>query len=130
MTDIRDLIGVPYRPHGRGMDGMDCYGLAIEVLRRNGIELADVFYESTDTGSNLRTAEVIRRGLPLERLERPEELCLVDIAMSGGGTSHVGVYIGGGMFVHSMRDVGVCVQSVARYSGRIRGYYRVSGYDS
>lgn len=125
MTGIRDLVGVPFRTHGRGMDGMDCYGVAIEVLRRGGVELPDVFYDSTDGGSNERTAEIIRRGLPLERLEGPEEMCLVDIAMSGGGTSHVGVCIGGGQFIHATRDLGVCVQSLSEYRKRIRGYYRV-----
>lgn len=42
MIYYEDLLGVPYRRRGRGMDGMDCYGLAIECCRRAGMELGDM----------------------------------------------------------------------------------------
>ena len=31
LLDIDDLLGVPYKVHGRGPDSYDCYGLVIEV---------------------------------------------------------------------------------------------------
>ena len=41
-----DLIGVPYKERGRGLGGMDCYGLAIECCARMGKRLRDVWYDS------------------------------------------------------------------------------------
>ena len=44
-----DLLGTKFKVHGRSKEeGFDCYGLAIEVLRRNGIELKDAFYKDLD----------------------------------------------------------------------------------
>lgn len=125
MIDVRDLVGIPFKTHGRGKDGMDCYGVAIEVLRRNDIDLPDVFYDKTDGVSNEKTAELIKEGLPLERIEKPEELCLVDISVTGNSTSHVGVYVGQGYFIHATRNLGVCMQKLSRYENRIKAYYRV-----
>ena len=37
MIDVSDLIGVPFVNHGRDIhDGLDCYGLVMEVFRRYG----------------------------------------------------------------------------------------------
>ena len=37
-----DLLAVPFRLNGRDMDGMDCYGICIEMCRRNGKLLKDI----------------------------------------------------------------------------------------
>lgn len=114
MTALRDLVGVPYRAHGRGMGGMDCYGLAIEVLRRNGIVLRDVWAEA-DCGAFVDAVP----------LPTPEPLCIVEIGM--GNAHHVGVYIGNGRIVHARPDAGVVIEPLSHFSARIRGYYRVNG---
>lgn len=58
LVSYRDLIGVPYKVHGRSIeDGLDCYGLAIEVLRRNGIRLDDVIYSDNDEDTKSRLYE-------------------------------------------------------------------------
>lgn len=37
-----DLLNVPYKAGGRTKDGLDCYGLVIEMCRRSGKELRDL----------------------------------------------------------------------------------------
>ena len=55
-----DLLGVRFKVHGRNKkEGFDCYGLAIEVLRRNGIILKDVFYDNLDVVRDRREEEVL-----------------------------------------------------------------------
>ena len=49
---VKDLIGIPYKDHGRDFSGMDCYGIAIEVLKRFGKNLPDVFYDKTSIENN------------------------------------------------------------------------------
>ena len=46
---IDDLIGVRFKNHGRSVEeGFDCYGLAIEVSKRLGHNLRDLWYERAD----------------------------------------------------------------------------------
>lgn len=116
-----DLIGVKYRPHGRSKkDGFDCYGLVIEVLRRNGKELPDLYYKSLKVNNDF----VMQFDLHTERIDKPEENCLIEM-MSYGQPGHIGVYIGEGLMIHSTTSKGVCIEQVRHYSGKIRGYYRV-----
>ena len=35
-------IGIPYKRRGRGMDGMDCWGLLISVMEEHGIEVPEL----------------------------------------------------------------------------------------
>lgn len=46
--DWSDLVGVPYRHHGRSLDGTDCYGLVIEFERRLGRDMLDLDYGFAD----------------------------------------------------------------------------------
>lgn len=36
-----DLLTVPFKKRGRGCDGMDCYGLVMECVKRDGKGLRD-----------------------------------------------------------------------------------------
>jgi cell wall-associated NlpC family hydrolase len=37
---------------------------------------------------------------------------------------HIGLFIGSGRFIHSLKTSGVVIDSVSRYSTRVTGYYR------
>lgn len=121
MTDVSDLVGVKFKPHGRSKEeGFDCYGLAIEVERRAGIELRDVYYSSVFGEETERTRDFVENGF-CEKIGRPEPNCLVSIRSRRG--KHCGVYLGDGLVVHATGDCGVAVQRAERLN--IDGYYRV-----
>ena len=122
--DYRDLLGTKFKIHGRSKEeGFDCYGLAIEVLRRNGIILKDVFYDTLDTRVFLH--KELHESIPNIRLEKPEICCIIEIAVYGEPI-HIGVYIGNGMMIHTTSRTNVVIEPLAHYKNRILGYYKVS----
>lgn len=121
--DYRDLLGVKFKVHGRSKEeGFDCYGLAIEVLRRNGIVLKDAFYNDLENRGVVH--DELHASISHERIEKPEYCCLIEIAVHGEPI-HVAVYIGNGMMIHTMINSRVVVEPLAHYKNRILGYYRV-----
>ena len=119
-----DLLGVKFKVHGRNKkEGFDCYGLAIEVLRRNGITLEDAFYDNLENRDELH--EKLHASIPHIKIENPEINCIIEIAVHGEPL-HVGVYIGGGMMIHTTHKTRVVIEPLAHYKHRILGYYKVS----
>ena len=125
MIPVKDLVGVPYKDHGRGMGGMDCYGLAIEVLRRAGIILPDVIYPDTEIETNKIVMQTLENGIPNTKLDRPEEGAIVEILVMGQ-PSHVGVCLGNGLFIHALKKIGVVIEPLDRYRHKTKGFYRVN----
>jgi probable lipoprotein NlpC len=125
MIYVKDLIGIPYKDHGRDISGMDCYGVVIEVLRRKGISVPDVFYPDTKNETNKKILEVLEKGIPNTELHKPEEGAVVEILVMGQ-PSHVGVCLGDGTFIHSLKKIGVVIEPLYRYRHKIKGFYRVS----
>lgn len=122
----KDLIGIKYKPHGRDKEGIDCYGLLIEYYRRLGVLFCDIDYEETDIKSNTYIDEVMRKTLPVEKIEKPEKHCIVELKVAGY-PSHVGIYIGKGDLLHANRKQGVVIEQMQRWENRIAGFYRVKG---
>lgn len=119
-----DLIGTRFKIHGRNKDeGFDCYGLAIEVLRRNGIILKDAFYKDLDTRETIR--EELHAIIPHEKIENPQINCIIELAVHGEPL-HIAVYIGNGMIIHTTHRTGVVLEPLARYKHQILGCYKVS----
>ena len=83
-------MGTPYRWGGEAEDGFDCSGLIRYAYGKNGVSLPR------------RSADQAREGQAVER--RVESLLPGDIltfSTSGGRVTHVGLYVGGGKFIHS-----------------------------
>ena len=125
MITVKDLIGIPYKPHGRDNSGMDCYGIVVEVLRRKGITVPDVFYQDTHIDTNKTVLQILENAIPNVKLSIPEEGAIVEIFVMGQ-PSHVGVCLGDGTFIHSLKKIGVAIEPLSRYRNKIKGYYRVN----
>lgn len=96
---VRTFIGFPYRLGGNSPKGLDCSALVQRTFRAVGIELP-------------RTASrQFQQGCAVAR----EELTAGDLVFFHGGKlraiSHVGIYIGGGYFIHAARH-GVVIASL------------------
>jgi hypothetical protein len=105
------FLGVPYVFGGTSTAGFDCSGFVQHVFAMVGIALprtADVQYDV---------------GRPSVGGPRPGDLVFFD---TYGGVSHVGIYLGGGKFVHASSSHGVMVSHLsdsywaARYVGSKR----------
>jgi cell wall-associated NlpC family hydrolase len=105
-----DEIGRKYQYGGTGEanDGFDCSGLIQYAYRQHGIVLPRTSREQAREGH-----PVSRR---LERLARGDLLTFSD---RGGPVTHVGMYIGDRLFIHSAgRGVQVSTLSVKDPYGR------------
>lgn len=97
------LIGTPYEFGGADVGGFDCSGLALYVYARAGIAIPRTAAEQQ------RAAQPV----PLGELQPGD---LVFFGMRAHRIDHVGVYLGGGRFVHAPHR-GVAVSSADLASG-------------
>ena len=90
--------GVPYAYGGASPSGFDCSGFTMAVFSKFGYSLShgasDQYYAATSVSSEERQAG---------------DLVFFD---TFGGISHVGIYLGGGQFIHASSSGGVKVNSL------------------
>lgn len=105
MLKIDDLLGVRFTNHGRSIEeGFDCYGLAIEVSKRLGHELKDIWYERACPETFSNNAE---NCILLNEVVETKELKLGNLIVFSDGKGnmvHIGVMLDDEYFIHS--DIG------------------------
>jgi len=130
---IDDLIGIPFAENGRGPEAYDCWGLACAVYRLHGLSLPQ---HQQDTFDPAAIAAAIERGSRDPRwlpLPGPEPLAIIPIRRLIGGhgyvTNHLGVCLGGGVFIHALRHHGVRLDDLDSplWRAAINGYWRYHG---
>lgn len=96
------FVGYPYVYGGSSPKGFDCSGFTSYVYRHFGYKL------------NRSAAGQLDNGVPVSKSElQPGDLVMFKRGSSKKRASHVGLYIGGGKFVHaSTAKVGVIVSSM------------------
>ena len=109
----RGLLGIPYRYGGDSpQSGFDCSGLVRFVYGHFGIALPHSSYADFDLGRRVSRGQL-----------RPGDLVFFD------GVGHVGMYVGGGRFIHAPHT-GTTVQISSLedswYSGRYDGARRLA----
>lgn len=112
--ELADLIGIPYKPHGRDEKGLDCFGLIRIIALRRGTPIPDVWYEKSDPA-----LMSLAKSMKVHILERCEKDCVIE--MEDKGRLHLGYAIDGKRMIHvTMRD-GVCVDDIGVLP--VRGFY-------
>ena len=123
-TLIDDLIGKPFKSGGRGPDNYDCWGLAMEVYKRFGIDLPDFSICAMDAA---RIAEEVenQRSQWVKVEGEPPVPSLVLMKLNSRWNNHIGVYIGQGRFIHARAKANSCIDTIdnPRCGAQIEGIY-------
>lgn len=96
---IDALMGTPYKYAGTTESGFDCSGFTSYVFEQFNIDLPHSSKAQADKGYWIDKSDL-----------RPGDLVFFNTG--GSGISHVGIYIGDGMFAHSSSDRGVIKSSL------------------
>lgn len=122
MAAHADLIGVPFLENGRDENGIDCYGLIRELLRRDGVEVPEVL--KPGLGKQDETEAIYQDHLhewaPIPC--RPGAIALIRV---GRYMSHCGyVATNGRDLVHTWeKSGGVVAEPIKDWKHRIVGFY-------
>ena len=128
--DTRKYLGIPFRHNGRGMDGVDCLGLMLMVLRDAGIDLPDDDGRPIDPRWYDIDPERLIRGLGRygQRINITEIQPLDVVVFSfHGKPRHAGVMIDRSRFIHIREHDCVSVARLRRYSRFFYAAYRMAG---
>lgn len=116
----RTALGTPYSWGGNSLSsGVDCSGLAQQVYAHFGIQLPRVTYQQIAQGASV----------PVDKLQ-PGDLVFFDTEAAHKGADHVGIYIGGGKFIHAPHTgdvVKISSLSDSYYMNRLMGSRRING---
>lgn len=103
LLDVNDLLGKPYKAHGRGPDNFDCYGLVIEVESRLGHKMPDLYTKLAQTDNwefDPHNIEFSKEMVGMEKTNNPSFGDVVVFFDKKGRICHTGVYLKNGDFIH------------------------------
>ena len=68
MVNYEDLLSIPYEDGGRDpKKGLDCYGLLLELCRRNGKPLKDIYSKGRVKGERLPDLKETVNIMPIDK---------------------------------------------------------------
>lgn len=108
---ISDLIGIPYKEHGRTLAGLDCYGagiFSVYILIRK--KLRDVIYFD-------HSIELAEENAPLLNVRKKTDSIntgdLIEIQLNG--ELHIGTALDSKRFIHATYNQGVRISTIKAY---------------
>ena len=113
MCDVSDLIGLPYKMHGRDDKGLDCFGLIWLIALRNNKPINDPVYKGFDP-SLAKLADYV--GLKKCNFSIG---CVLEIEKDG--RLHLGYAIDNERMIHATHNEGVVVENIKDYN--VKGHY-------
>ena len=129
MPNYDDLLLKKFKKSGRGPNGYDCWGLAMEVTRRAGINMIDF---DTWVCDDLARSKVIleHQRECFQKLIKPEPFCMVTFKVATVYVNHMGVVLENCQeFIHIREETGVAIENLNdfKWLRRIEGFYRYQG---
>lgn len=113
-VDVRRYLGVPWLEDGRTLQGMDCIGMHLDVLRTQfGIDLPD---PQVSVRSPVVPEDWWRHFEPVS----VEDLRPGDAIESDGVPHHVATVIGGQRVLTTMREAGTVTVALRTYLRAVR----------
>jgi len=113
--DVSDLIGIPYKIHGRDESGLDCYGLIWLIANRNGTPIKDPAYKGFDP-----SLSCLANYVGLKKIDKFQVGCVLEI--DNKGRLHTGYVIDQDRMIHATHSDGVIVENIVNYN--VKGYYK------
>lgn len=125
---IEKYLGVPYKHHGRTMEGLDCWGFLKLVYADLGFRLFDIEDLQYEKVWGLKGKDYFKDNYfhDWDRAQVPEVLDGVLFLNSRGVANHAGVALAGRRFIHCCR-AGVVVSRLddPSWKTKIEGFYRL-----
>jgi hypothetical protein len=115
----RKQLGAPYVWDGMAPGGFDCSGLVMYAFGQNGVQLPRNSYNQYKVGASVQPDKL-----------RAGDLVFFDTDRKMAGPDHVGIYIGGGKFIHAPQpgqNVKISSLSDSYYMDRWMGARRIPG---
>jgi len=125
---VASYVGLPFKDHGRDLEGLDCWGLVRFILKQHyGIDTPDFGSNYSDTDDTVSVPQAIKGGLPGTWLSTasPQAGDLIIIAIAGK-PMHCGMVVAPGYMLHCVPNPGSCIESYDRpkWKRRVEGIYR------
>jgi cell wall-associated NlpC family hydrolase len=118
-------VGIPYKHLGRDKEGIDCWGLIVEIYKEKGIDVLDLDYEK----DSRKRGDIFMLHY-YQDWQEVKEAKMYDVILLENRdrdiASHAGVYISGGKFIHASKR-GVIIDRLSRWQDKIIGIYRHKG---
>ena len=112
--NVSDLVGLPYKIHGRDEAGLDCFGLIYLIAKRNGTPIKDPVYKGFDPSLS-KLADFVG----LKKCEF-QTGCVLEIEKDG--RLHLGYAVDRERMIHCAINEGVIVEDISSYN--IKGFYK------
>lgn len=122
--DVQDLIGKPFERGGRGPDAYDCFGLVMELMRRDGAAAIPDYPAPPDLSD---VEKVVKEVIGDWKECEPRPGCVILFRIKGYGC-HVGYLLDRRRFVHTWEGShGVTIERMNDWKRRVIGYYEYAG---
>lgn len=122
LKDYSDLIGTPFEYGGRGPDTYDCYGLVMELGRRNGVEFPEIESSAELAVCHAKmTVESMSDKWQKIDNARPGAVAWMQVGRYG---CHVAYVLDQHRFIHTWeKSNGVVIERLEDWKNRILGYF-------
>jgi cell wall-associated NlpC family hydrolase len=125
--NLLNYIGIPYEERGEPPKSADCWTLIRHFAKNElGLSLPAYMYSASTILSD--AAELLATkplGDEWESLQQPQEGAVLLFTLAGA-TTHCGLYLGGGDFLHTLAGRQSCVERLTdnSWNKRLAGIYR------